>query len=220
MFRRILQGWIGIKHSIVLVTCGNEGFLNLDLEGVYSVFSTVIYTFLHCGEKVICLVSEQVSSRRVRRWSRSWPAISGRRRPGRRTSRWSSTPPSSSSTCWDRSTRTWTIALNASRYSQMEPRTYDGLYHDGYVMVCLKLSLSEMLNPKLFMNVSEFTVNKNKKKEQKEQMLISPVPDQDRTGHLDLVPRRRIAGCPLLLAFPGGGRQDGLRAENKFHRLS
>ena len=34
-----------------------------------------------------------------------------------------------------------------------------------------------------------------------------PVPDQDRapgTGHLDLVPGRRIAGSPLLLAFPWG----------------
>ena len=53
-----------------------------------------------------------------------------------------------------------------------------------------------------------------------EQMLISPVPDQDRTGHLDLVPGRRIAGCPLLLAFPGGGCQDGLKADITFHRLS
>ena len=59
----------------------------------------------------------------------------------------------------------------------------------------------------------------NNKNMQKEQMLISPVPDQDRTGHLDLVPGRRIAGCPLLLAVPGGGRQDGLKAEETFHRL-
>ena len=41
-----------------------------------------------------------------------------------------------------------------------------------------------------------------------------------RTGHLDLFPGRRIAGCPLLLAFPGGGRQGGIKAENEFHRLS
>ena len=33
--------------------------------------------------------------------------------------------------------------------------------------------------------------------------------DQDRTGDLDLVPGRRIAGRPLLLAVPRGGRQDG-----------
>ena len=59
----------------------------------------------------------------------------------------------------------------------------------------------------------------NNKNMQKEEMLISPVPDQDRTGHLDLVPGRRIAGCPLLLAFPGGGCQDGLKAEDTFHRL-
>ena len=40
-------------------------------------------------------------------------------------------------------------------------------------------------------------------------MLNSPVPDQDRTEHLDLVPGRHIAGRPLLLAVPGGGCQDG-----------
>ena len=59
----------------------------------------------------------------------------------------------------------------------------------------------------------------NNKNMQKEQMLFGPVPDQDRTGHLDLIPGRCIAGCPLLLAVPGGGCQDGLMAENKFHRL-
>ena len=53
---------------------------------------------------------------------------------------------------------------------------------------------------------------------QKEQMLISPDPDQVRTEHLDLVPGRRIAGRPLLLDVPGGGCQDGLKAENTFHR--
>ena len=42
-------------------------------------------------------------------------------------------------------------------------------------------------------------------------MLFGPVPAQERTGHLDLVPGRRIAGCPLLLAFLGGGRQDGVK---------
>ena len=36
-------------------------------------------------------------------------------------------------------------------------------------------------------------------------VLVGPVPDQDRTEHLDLVPGRRIAGRPLLLAVPGGG---------------
>ena len=40
-------------------------------------------------------------------------------------------------------------------------------------------------------------------------MLVGPDPDQVRTEHLDLVPGRRIAGRPLLLAVPGGGRQDG-----------
>ena len=37
-------------------------------------------------------------------------------------------------------------------------------------------------------------------KHAKEQMLISPVPDQDRTGHLDLVPGRRnvAAHCSWL----------------------
>ena len=44
---------------------------------------------------------------------------------------------------------------------------------------------------------------------QKEQMLVGPDPDQVRTEHLDLVPGRRIAGRPLLLAVPGGGCQDG-----------
>ena len=39
----------------------------------------------------------------------------------------------------------------------------------------------------------------------KEQMLVGPDPDQVRTEHLDLVPGRRIAGRPLLLAVPGGG---------------
>ena len=55
---------------------------------------------------------------------------------------------------------------------------------------------------------------------QKEQMLVGPDPDPDqvRTEHLDLVPGRRIAGRPLLLAVPGGGCQDGLKAENTFHR--
>ena len=43
-------------------------------------------------------------------------------------------------------------------------------------------------------------------KHAEEQMLFGPVPDHDRTGHLDLVPGRRNDGCPLLLAFPGGGR--------------
>ena len=52
-------------------------------------------------------------------------------------------------------------------------------------------------------------LNPNNKNMQKEQLLNSPVPDQDRTEHLDLVPGRRIAGRPLLLAVPGGGRQDG-----------
>ena len=52
-------------------------------------------------------------------------------------------------------------------------------------------------------------LNPNNKNMQKEQMLVGPVPDQDRTEHLDLVPGRRIAGRPLLLAVPGGGRQDG-----------
>ena len=49
---------------------------------------------------------------------------------------------------------------------------------------------------------------------QKEQMPFGPDPDQVRTGHLDLVPGRRIAGRPLLLDVPGGGRQDGIKAEN------
>ena len=49
----------------------------------------------------------------------------------------------------------------------------------------------------------------NNKNMQKERMPFGPLPDQDRTGHLDLVPGRRIAGCPLLLDVPGGGRQDG-----------
>ena len=43
---------------------------------------------------------------------------------------------------------------------------------------------------------------------------------EDRTGHLDLVPGRHNDGCPLLLAFPGGGRQDGKNAEETFHRHS
>ena len=49
-------------------------------------------------------------------------------------------------------------------------------------------------------------------------MLVGPDPEQVRTEHLDLVPGRRIAGRPLLLAVPGGGCQDGLKAENTFHR--
>ena len=57
-------------------------------------------------------------------------------------------------------------------------------------------------------------------KHAEEQMLISPVPDQDRTGHLDLVPGR----CILLAAHcswhvPGGGCQDGIKAEETFHQL-
>ena len=54
-------------------------------------------------------------------------------------------------------------------------------------------------------------LNPNNKNMQKEQMLVGPDPDPDqvRTEHLDLVPGRRIAGRPLLLAVPGGGRQDG-----------
>ena len=60
--------------------------------------------------------------------------------------------------------------------------------------------------------------NPNNKNMQKEQMLVSPDPDQVRTEHLDLVPGRRIAGRPLLLAVPGGGRQDGINAEKIFHR--
>ena len=32
-------------------------------------------------------------------------------------------------------------------------------------------------------------------------------------------PGRCIVGCPLLLAFPGGGRQNGIKAEDSFHRL-
>ena len=53
--------------------------------------------------------------------------------------------------------------------------------------------------------------NPNNKNMQKEQMLIGPDPDPDqvRTEHLDLVPGRHIAGCPLLLGVPGGGCQDG-----------
>ena len=54
---------------------------------------------------------------------------------------------------------------------------------------------------------------------QQEQMPSGPVPDQDKTGHLDLVPGCRIAGRPLLLAVPGGGRQDGKNAEDQFRRL-
>ena len=62
----------------------------------------------------------------------------------------------------------------------------------------------------VFTRVPPIEPHKNKNM-QKEQTLISPVPDQDTTGHLDLVPRRRIAGCPLLPAVPGGGCQDGKR---------
>ena len=57
------------------------------------------------------------------------------------------------------------------------------------------------------LRLGESTSNKNMQK--KEQMLNSPVPDQDRTEHLDLVPGHRIAGRLLLLAIPGGGHQDG-----------
>ena len=62
--------------------------------------------------------------------------------------------------------------------------------------------------------------NKNMQKEQMlvGQMLVGPVPDQVRTEHLDLVPGRHIAGRPLLLDVPGGGCQDGKKAENIFHR--
>ena len=64
-------------------------------------------------------------------------------------------------------------------------------------------------------------IEPHKKKHAEEQMLIGPVPDHDRTRtrteHLDLVPGRRIAGRPLLLDVPGGGRQDGRNVENTSH---
>ena len=61
-------------------------------------------------------------------------------------------------------------------------------------------------------------IEPHNKNMQKNRCSFGPVPDQDRTKHLDLVPGRRIAGRPLLLAIPGGGCQDGLNAENTFHR--
>ena len=53
------------------------------------------------------------------------------------------------------------------------------------------------------------------------QMPFGPVPDQDRTGHLDLVPGRRIAGSPTAPGCPWGRMMPGWdkRREDQFRRL-